>query len=111
MKSDVVIVTKKDYNAWLDVGNLFAKSICDRNEVLRQFNQLSYYDRIIIKKEFNVCDKIRKNKMPYANQEDLIISIMVDAHIIATEYKIDPLTAILCIKPICKPNEKILLRG
>ena len=43
--------------------------------------------------------------------DDWIIGTMVDAHIIATEYEIDPLTVILCTNPICKTNEKIILRG
>ena len=110
MKSNVVIITKKDYDVWLDISNQFAKSMCDRNEVLRQFNQLSSDDRIIIKKKLNNRDEIRKNKMPNANETDWIISIMVDAHIIATEYEIDPLTVILCINSKCKPNEKISLK-
>ena len=32
---------------------------------------------------------------------------MVDAHIIATEFDVDPLTAVMCVDPICKVNEKI----
>ena len=32
---------------------------------------------------------------------------MVDAHIIATEFNIDSLTAVMCIHPPCKNNEQI----
>ena len=35
---------------------------------------------------------------------------MVDANILACEYDVDPLTVVLCINPICRPNEKIMVR-
>ena len=38
------------------------------------------------------------------------ISVMVDAHIIATEYNIDPLTVIMCLNPICRSDEKIIVK-
>ena len=53
------------------------------------------------------CDKT-KGKIP-KDEIDTIweISIMVDAHIIATEFNIDSLTAVMCIHPPCKNNEQI----
>ena len=111
MKSKIAIKTRKVFNDWLDIGNLFAKSLCDREEILRQFNALSETDRIKIKKRLDDCDIIRRTKITNTEIEDWTIGIMVDAHIIATEYEIDPLTVILCTKPICKNNEKIILRG
>ena len=110
MKSKIAIKTRKAVNDWLDVSNLFAKSLCERSEILRQFNALSGADRVKIKKRFDDCDAIRRTKIPNTQQEDWIIGMMVDAHIIATEYNIDPLTAVICIKPICKPNERIFVK-
>ena len=34
------------------------------------------------------------------------ILVMVDAHIIATEYNIDPLTVMMCLNAPCKNNER-----
>lgn len=37
------------------------------------------------------------------------MDVLVDTHIIATEFDIDPLTAIMCVKAPCKPNEKVVV--
>ena len=71
MKSKIAIKTRKAFNDWLDVGNLFAKSMCERGEILRQFNALSGADRVKIKKRFDDCDaiievlKTRHNKLGF----------------------------------------------
>ena len=110
MKNKIAIKTSKSFNDWLDVSNVFAKSMLDRGEILRQFNALSGSDRIKIKKRFDDCDAIRRTKIPNSEQDHWVLGIMVDAHIIATEYNIDPLTAMMCIQPICKPNERIMVK-
>ena len=110
MKSKIAIKTRKAFNDWLDVSNLFAKSLCERSEILRQFNALSGTDRIKIKKRFDDSDAIRKTKIPNTEQEDWIIGMMVDAHIIATEYNINPLTAVMCLTPPCSPAENVFIK-
>ncbi|MBR6506906.1 MAG: hypothetical protein IKT37_04815 [Clostridia bacterium] len=110
MKIKVSIKNKKDVSKWICVCNLMAKSMCDHNIAISQFNALSPSDRITIKKRLNECDEIRKTKIPNTEQDAWIIGIMVDAHIIAYEYDIDPLTVLLCINPICKPNEKLIVK-
>ncbi len=35
---------------------------------------------------------------------------MVDAHIVATEFDIDPLTVVMCINPPCKLNERVYVK-
>ena len=37
------------------------------------------------------------------------MDVLVDTHIIATEFDIDPLTAIMCVKPPCKANERVAI--
>lgn len=110
MKNKVIIKSKSEFNKWLDVANLFAKSMCSYDEVLRQFNTLSSQKRLKIKRELDKCDEVRKRKIPTTDQEAWIIGIMVDAHIIATQYNIDPLTVVSCLNPICKPNERLFIR-
>ncbi len=111
MKSKIVFKTKKEFDKWTKTSNLLAKSLCSFEEVLRQYNRLKASDRLDIKRSFLKCDEIRRTKMTNGESEsDLEISIMVDAHILATEYNVDPLTVVLCINPICKSNEKIYIK-
>jgi hypothetical protein len=111
MKNKYVIKSKVDSNKWIDICNLFAKSLCPRNKILEQYNNLNKSQRIKIKKLFADCDDIRRKKIPKGEEDEAwIIGIMVDANIIACEYDIDPLTAVLCINPICRADEKIIVK-
>lgn len=110
MKVKFVIKSKKDISKWFDISNTMAQSMCDSKTVISQFNSLSPSDKINIKNRFNKCDEIRRTKIPNTDQEAWLLGIMVDAHIIAYEYNIDPLTAVLCANPICKPNEKVFVK-
>lgn len=106
-----VIKSKHDFQKWIRIGNIFAKSLCPVEEVLKQYNSLSAAQRQNIKKRFLKCDQIRSKKI---RKDESIsaweIGIMVDANIIACEYDIDPLTAVLCTNPLCKANEKIIVK-
>lgn len=111
MKNKVLIKSKADFTKWVSISNLLAKSLIPYKDALNQFNALSSTQRINIKKAFDKCDKIRRIKIPKGEDDSAWeISIMVDAHIIATEYNIDPLTAMMCVAPICKPNERIYIK-
>ena len=110
MKNRITIKSKAEFNKWLDIANLFAKSMCSYNEVLKQFNGLSSQERIEIKRQFDMCDEVRKTKISTTDQEAWILGIMVDAHIIATQYNIDPLTVVCCLNPICKSHERVVVR-
>ena len=95
----------------ITIGNVFAKSLCPVNEVLKQYNNLTASQRTAIKKQFSEYDDIRRQKIPKEeNTYAWEIGIMVDANILACEYDIDPLTVVLCINPICRPNEKIMVK-
>lgn len=92
-------------------NNLFAKSRIMPQIALRQFNELSPVQRIKIKKSFDEYDKIRRNKIPTGEIDPAWeLSVMVDAHIIATENNIDPLTAVMCIYPVCKSSKRVVLK-
>lgn len=65
----------------------------------------------VYKKQFLEYEDIRRKKIPKEeNTYAWEIGIMVDANILACEYDVDPLTVVLCINPICRPNEKIMVR-
>ena len=110
MKTKYVIKSKNEFEHWLKVGNIFARSICNPHTILKQYNALIPDLRRQIKNKFLICDEIRRTKIPNTEDEAWFMGVMVDAHIIGTEYNIDPLTVILCINPICKANEKIIVR-
>lgn len=92
------IISKRDCERWINVSNLLAKSLINYSEALRQFNSLPANVRLNIKKTFQEYDNIRRRRIPACEADNAWeISVMVDAHIIATENNIDPLTAIMCI--------------
>ncbi len=103
-------MSKEKFLTLLKQYNLLVKSLCPFNIVLHQFNSLSPQARQEIKKRFVMCDKIRETKIPSTEGDALLTGIMVDAHIIACEYDIDPLTVIMCIKSPCNMNERILIK-
>jgi len=110
MKKKYTIISKFSFSKWCDIGNLFAKSLCPRNLILKQYNNLSASQRIEIKKRFNDYDSLRRKRTPKGDEDAWIIGVMVDAHIIAYEYDIDPLTAVMCINPVCKATEKLIVK-
>ena len=78
---------------------------------LKQFNSLNASQRTNIKKAFEEYDQKRRIKIPKGEIDSAWeISVMVDAHIIATEYNIDPLTVIMCLNPPCRSNERIVVK-
>ena len=102
------IISKSDCKKWINVSNLLAKSLINYSEALRQFNSLSANVRLNIKKSFQEYDNIRHRRIPACEADNAWeISVMVDAHIIATENNIDPLTAIMCIIAPCKVKKTL----
>ena len=111
MKTKYVFKSGSDFQRWIDTGNILARSLRPVKEILAQYNTLSSTQRLAIQKRFSEYDDIRRKKIQeLGNPSAWAIGVMVDAHIIACEYNIDPLTAILCVKPICRPNEKIIIK-
>ena len=110
MKKKIVIKPKPEFINWISVSNLFAKSLIAPNDALKQFNELDAEQRKKIKRSFDEYDEIRRRKIPNDETDTWELSVMVDAHIIATEFNIDPLTAVMCCIPACKPNEQIIFK-
>lgn len=104
-------ISETDFQKWIYISNLFAKSLLPAGDALKQFNLLDAKQRIAVKQAFDLHDNIRREKIPKGERDSAWeLSVMVDAHIIATEYGIDPLTAFLCLKPPCKVNERIFVK-
>ena len=105
------LVCHKDFMKWVTVSNMFAKSRIMPMVALKQFNSLEANQRTNIKKTFEEYDQKRRIKIPKGEIDSAwTISVMVDAHIIATENNVDPLTVIMCLNPPCKINERIVIK-
>lgn len=111
MKNKTVFKTKAELRDWILCSNLFAQSYIYPKEALRQFNKLSSKERIKISRSFSNCDEVRRRNIPKGEDEEtFLLSVLVDSHIIATEFNVDPLTAIMCVRPICRSDEKIIVK-
>ena len=111
MKNKIIIKSKEEFMKWICISNLFAKSLISPIIALKQFNGLNATQRIKIKQSFDKCDKTRRIKIPKGETDSAWeLSVMVDSHIIATEFDIDPLTAVMCITPVCKANEQVVFK-
>jgi len=112
----VVIKPKAEFERWVTISNLIAKSRISHKEALNQFNSLNATQRIEIKKSFERYDELCRSTLSRENlpkdeyENTWEIFEMVNAHIIATEYAIDPLTVVMCTNPICRINERVFLR-
>ena len=63
-----------------------------------------------IKRAFALYDDVRRKKIPKGEAAAWETSVMVDAHIVATEFDIDPLTVVMCINPPCKLNKRVYVK-
>ena len=111
MKTKTKLIPKLEFQKWIQISNVFAKSFIPPREALKQFNSLDASARHSIKCNFALYDKVRRSKIPKGEMDTAWeLSVMVDAHIIATEFDIDPLTAVMCIKVPCKLNERVYIK-
>lgn len=111
MKTKVRFISKAAFKNWIEVSNLFAKSLISAIEALKQFNKLDAKERNDVKQSFNLYDAIRRKKIPQGETDSAWeLSVMVDTHIIATEHNIDPLAAIMRINSPCKAYERVFIK-
>lgn len=112
MKNRCKIIDKKTADNWCATVNLFIQSLFPFENAIQQFNRLSSNDRIQIRKRVDNCDEIRRRMIPKEDQnnDNWITNFMVDTHIIATEFEINPLTVGLCINPPCNANQKVIVK-
>ena len=112
MKIKVKIISKNEFQKWIKSSNKFAKSLIQPQNALKQFNGLSSKQRNSIKQLYAYYNRIRNLKIPKEerNSENILISVLVDIHIIATEFNIDPLTVVMCINCPCKFDQTIFVK-
>ena len=85
----------------LQLCTLMAHSIQDANLILKDFNLLSY--------EYRKLEETLQNNMKTQDENMYLMCMMVNLNVIAAGFDIDPATVCLCVTPICKLNEKIMV--
>ena len=87
---------------------LTKQELAELNDALKEFNELSVADIFAIRNDIKKYDELRRKKIPKGEEDtNWEMSVMVDSHIIATDYNINPLVVMMCINPPCKPNERV----
>ena len=93
----------------LQLCALMSHSIQDTNLILKEFNLLSYERRTIIAQEYKKLEEALRNNMKTQDENMYLMCMMVNLNVIAARFDIDPATVCLCVSPICKLNEKIMV--
>ena len=89
--------------------SLLSHSIQDWQVVIKEFNSLSPNQRNAIIKEEKLREKLLKEKTNNLDEDMYLTCAMVNLNIVASKYDIDPSTVCLCIAPLCKMNENIMV--
>lgn len=111
MKNKYKIISKTEAKKWYEISNMFAKSLFPFSEAIKEYNKLSSKNRNEIKRSFDEYDEIRRKKIPKGEADTAWFTcVMVDAHIIATEADVNPLTAIMCINSPLNNNFNVLIK-
>lgn len=111
MKVKCRFISEAEFQKWIQISNLFAKSLIPPREALKQFNSLDSSQKNSVKRKFASYDDVRRKKIPKGESDSAWeTSVMVDAHIIATEFDVDPLTVVMCVATHYKLNECVYVR-
>lgn len=78
-------------------------------QIIKEFNELSFKQRKEIVREYTEMEETLKSKIVTKDEDLYLTCSLVNLHIIASKYNIDPSTVCMCISPICKYNEKIIV--
>ena len=100
---------------WFAIANQFAQSLITRSDAIHQYNLLPVASKTEIIKSMKEYDKIRKKMIPDNMSIDeknrhYPISVMVDAHILATEHNVDPVVILMCLNPPCQIGQKVIVK-
>lgn len=111
----VIVLSKDKAAAWYNAANIFAHSQISQPEAIHMFNNLAPSIRLGIAKGLLDYDAARKNAFPSDMSEDEKkihhrTSVMVDSHILATDYSTDPVVILMCVDPPCKADQKVLVK-
>jgi len=89
--------------------NLLSHSLQDWTVIIKQYNSLSLNQRNSIVQEEKLREKLLKEKLTNSDEDMYLTCSMVNLNIVASKFDIDPATVCLCIAPLCKLNENIIV--
>lgn len=104
-----VRIRKNEIIRNLTVYSLLSHSKQDWYVIIKEFNSLSLPQRNAIIQEAQKREKLLKEKIFSPNEDMYLTCTMVNLNIVASKYDIDPSTVCLCIAPICKMHENIMV--
>lgn len=88
-----------------------SESLEDPKVIIHQFNMLTPKQRsAILTEHIQRETKLKADLFPDNDENMYLTCTMVNLHIIATKYNIDPATVCMCIARPCKNHEKILIK-
>ena len=102
-------ITKKKMLQALAAYNLLSYSKQDWQIVVKEFNSLSLQQRTQIIKEEKLREELLKRKITTTDEDMYLTCTMVNLNIVASKFDIDPTTVCMCIAPLGKINENILV--
>lgn len=88
---------------------LLSHSLQDWTVIIKQYNSLSLNQRNAIVQEEKLREKLLKEKLTSSDDDMYLTCSMVNLNIVASKFDIDPATVCLCIAPLCKLNENIII--
>lgn len=102
-------VKKKELLQALYTYQIVSHSMQDSNIIIKEFNELSFEQRKEIVRKYTEMEETLKSQIVTKDEDLYLTCSLVNLHIIASKYNIDPSTVCMCISPICKYNEKIIV--
>ena len=89
--------------------NLLSHSLQDWTVIIKEYNSLTLNQRNAIVQEEKLREKFLKEKLTNSDDDMYLTCSMVNLNIVASKFDIDPATVCLCIAPLCKLNESIIV--
>jgi hypothetical protein len=88
---------------------LLSHSLQDWTVIIKQYNSLSLKQRNAIVQEEKLREKLLKEMLTSPDDDMYLTCSLVNLNIVASKFDIDPATVCLCIAPLCKLNENIIV--
>lgn len=102
-------VRKNEMLQALVTYQIISHSLQDGKTIIKEFNDLSFIQRKEIAREYTEKEEILRKQIVTQDEDLYLTCSLVNLHIIASKYNVDPSTVCMCISPICKLNEKIII--
>ena len=111
----VAFITPAAAEKWFQSANLFAKSLLSRSEAIQEYNKLTPEQRRGIKTRIDDFDSLRSQALmdelsKQEREHHYMMSVLVDSHIVATEFNTDPVVVLMCVNTPCMYSQKVFVK-